>query len=344
LPTSDLDNQTAIELPGNAVLRAHDGALFATRFGDPATMVRYTLDSSGELEEAGRLSVPGARTFSTVAFAGPTEAYATLVSGASHVMKFNPATMEKTGEVDMSGAFRKGEGDSAFYRTYYLGSLIRDGKLFLSVHYEKSFVAVFDSAFVAVIDLASGKLEKVISDGRTNGIFGNGELVKTLDMDGSGDIYVQAKAFDTTVMAGKVSQPSGILRIRKGEERFDPDYFLDLREAAGADCYGLHLVWNGEALTARIEDPSDPWEMNGPNFRVWRIDLAERKSLGALDGLPKVKGSSNTWMRSFDGKSVLIHAAAQDGNALYAYDPSSGKVERKFAMAGMLTGLAEVRR
>jgi hypothetical protein len=149
---------------------------------------------------------------------------------------------------------------------------------------------------------------------------------------------VQAKPFDSTVSAGKVDQPSGILRIRKGETRFDPDYFFDLREATGKDCYGVNYFGNGVALTARMEDPSDPWEFNGANFKIWRIDLARKKSLGEVAGLPKINGSANSIMRSFDGESIFLNVAGDDENAVYAYDPSAGKVEKKFTMVGQLNG------
>ena len=333
-----MDNQEAVELSGQAALHRYGRDLFAARFGDPATLIKYSVDSSGDIEEKGRLVVPGARTYSVVHFVSSTEAYATFVSGASNVMRFNPTTMEKTGEVDMSGMFRRGAGDSLNYTIYYLADLARDGKLFLSVHYEKRFVAAYDSVFVAIIDLASGKLEKVISDGRTNGLFGNGHLVATFIMDEAGDIYAQAKTFDSTVSAGKVDQPSGILRIRKGETRFDPAYFFDLKSATGKDCYGLNYFGNGVALTTRIEDPTDPWEFNGANFKVWRIDLAQRKSLGEVEGLPKINGSSNSLMSSFDGKTIFINASADDEQAIYAYDPATGKAQRKFTMVGTLNG------
>jgi hypothetical protein len=334
-----LDNKDAIELSGSAALHRHGRDLYATRFGDPATMIKYSVDSAGDIEEKGRLVVPGARTYSVVCFVSATEAYATFVSGASNVMRFNPATMEKTGEVDMSGIFRRGAKDSLDYTIYYLGALARDGKLFLSVHYDKGFVAAYDSAFVAVIDLASGKFEKLLSDGRTNGIFGNGHLVNTFAIDESGDIYVQSKPFDSTISAGKVAQPSGILRIRKGETGFDPDYFFDLKAATGNDCYGVNHFGGGVALTSRIEDPTDPWEFNGANYKVWRIDLARRESLGEVEGIPKINGSSNSIMCSFDGKTILINAAADDEHAIYSHDPATGKTGRKFTMVGRLGGI-----
>jgi hypothetical protein len=338
LDFTSMDNQEAVELSGSASLRHYGRDIYLTRFGDPATMTKYSVDSSGEISEEGKLVIPGARTYSTVTFVSATEAYATFVSGASNVVRFNPTTMEKTGEVDMSGMFRRGPGDSLDYTLYYLGTLVRDGKLFLSVHYEKKFVAAYDSAFVAVIDLASGEFEKLLSDGRTNGIFGSGELIETMVMDEAGDIYVQARPFDSTISAGKVDQPSAILRIRKGETRFDPDYFFDLREAAGQDCYGLNYFSDGVALTTRIEDPSDPWEFNGANFKIWRIDLAGKKSLGEVEGLPKINGSANSIMRSFDGKTIYLNVAGDDENAVYTYDPATGKTEKKFTTVGQLNG------
>ncbi len=48
---------------------------------------------------------PALKTYSTVEFVSPTEAYASVAGGLAKVIKFNPTTMERTGEIDLSPSF-----------------------------------------------------------------------------------------------------------------------------------------------------------------------------------------------------------------------------------------------
>ncbi|MEJ7658789.1 MAG: DUF4374 domain-containing protein [Hymenobacter sp.] len=84
---------------------------------------------------------------------------------------------------------------------------------------------------------------------------------------------------------GTSKVPSGVLRIKAGETRFDPNYFLNLKAATGKECKSLYL-FNGLAFTTRIEDPTDAYEFNGPNYRYYKLDLNAKTSGGVLPGLP----------------------------------------------------------
>ncbi|MEJ7658790.1 MAG: hypothetical protein WKG07_03755 [Hymenobacter sp.] len=82
--------------------------------------------------------VPGATTFSDVQFISDTEAYASVGGGLARLVKFNPTTFVTTGEVDLTKLQKAGAR-----RMYYLGSMVRDTKLFWGVYYE---TASFDAA------------------------------------------------------------------------------------------------------------------------------------------------------------------------------------------------------
>jgi hypothetical protein len=226
LDTASLGNGNATELTGNGRMLTYNGAAYASVFNSPATMTKYAFDKSGKATRSGELVVPGAKTYSTVEFVSPTEAYASVAGGLAKVIRFNPTTMERTGEIDLTPILR-----AEAPVMYYLGMKARDGKLFMGVFYEGAgFVEKYnDTAYVAVIDLATAKLEKLIKDYRTGSVF---DAYNSFAIDKNGDIYVAG--------LGYTNRPSGVLRIKKGQTDFDASYFFDLDAAAGYKCRGLH--------------------------------------------------------------------------------------------------------
>jgi hypothetical protein len=318
--------ENATEIESGASMWRFNGAVYMTTFGAPATMSRYVFDDRGVAVKQAAMVTPGANTYSTVQFVSPTEAYASVAGGLAKLVKFDPTDMRTTGEVDLLPLERP-EANSL----WYIGSHVRDGKLFLAVEYQQNFQTVFDSAFVAVIDLDSGELEKVISDGRTAMIFAPGSAVLGFVEDANGDIYVNAMGAET--MHGY--RPSGILRIPAGETEFDPAYFLNLDDELGNPGYGLrHFPEEDITFTWRVEDPSDPWEFDGPNYRLWRIDLRTGSAIGPVEGLPLTYGSSSAIARQFEPGTIHIAVAGAEEDAVYVYDTASHTAARAFAMTG----------
>lgn len=326
-----LDNKNAAELPSFSSQWAYNGAVYLTNFGSPATINKYTFDAKGKAVFAGKLIAPGANTFSTIEFVSPTEAYASVGGGLARVIKFNPTALQITGEINLSSILKSNASS-----TYYLGMKARDGKLFMGVNYFDSNFNPFDAAYVAVIDLAQNKVEKLLSDTRTGNVFLAGSSVSGFALDANGDLYIQAQ--------GTSKVPSGILRIKKGETDFDPSYFFDLKSATGKDCAGLYL-FNGLAFTTQIQDPTDAYETKGPNFRYYKIDLAYKKSLGDVaQSLPNIFGSSSSIMRKFDDNNILFVVSAAKENAIYSYNIANGSVAKKITLnSGTCTGFDKLK-
>jgi hypothetical protein len=239
--------------------------------------------------------------------------------------------LQITGEVNLSSVLK-----SAAASTYYLGMKARSGKLFMGVHYfNSSFSPLYDSAYVAVIDMATNKVEKLISDGRTCAVFQSGSSVNGFELDANGDIYIEA--------LGSARVPSGILRIKNGETGFDPSYFFDLKAATGNDCRNLWHLGNGLTFTTRISDATDPYESKGPNFEYYKIDLAA-KTAAPLPSLPKIFGSSTSIMRKVDDNEILFVAAGSAENAIYSYKIAGGTITKKFTLSGSrCTGFAKIK-
>ncbi len=295
--------------------------VYLTASGAPATMTRYSFDNTGKPVVAGKLVVPGANTFSSVEFINDSVAFASVGGGLARVVRFHPTEFRITGEVNLTPILKTGATS-----TFYLGMKSRSGKLFMGVHYFNGPNPLYDSAYVAVIDIAQSKVDKLIADGRTCAIFQSGSSVNAFALDATGDIYILG--------LGSAKVPSGIVRIKNGETNFDPSYFFDLKAAAGKDCRNLWHFGNGLTFTTRVVEPSDPFELNGPNYEFYKIDLANKTSLGKLSTLPKVFGSSAATMRKFDDNEILFVVAGANENAMYSFKISDGSVSRKFTMAG----------
>ena len=188
------------------------------------------------------------------------------------------------------------------------------------------------------MDITTNKVTKLISDGRTGMILGNGALGNVFTKDKNGDVYVQGMAYKFN----NREVPSGILRIKNGKTNFDPTYFLNLKTATGADCYSVNY-FNGTAFTWRVEDPTDFWCFNGANFKLYKLDLANATSLGEVStSLPKTKATQTGIVRLLENNAVCIGVAGDTEDALWAYDLISGSVTKKTVLTGQCNGLEKL--
>ncbi|KYG81712.1 uncharacterized protein DUF4374 [Roseivirga ehrenbergii] len=335
---SSIDNENAIELTGSASTVTYNGAVFATPHGAPANLVKYIINSDGIPEEEERIVVPGANTFSTLYFKSETVAYGTVAGGISKLIVFDPSSMRITSEISLSTITSLiPEAD----RTYYLDMIERDGKLFMGVHYENNFSPVNDNAYIAVINLNTNEVEKVISDDRTGMLFGGPSANSGMVKAANGDIYVQA--LGTTNAGG--AAPSGVLRIKAGETEFDTDYFFNLEETVGNICYGIYYTSGGKAFTANVQNESDFWEYatGEPQFKYVEIDLGAKTSSGPVAGLPTTYASRTMLIYEADDNTLYFSTATNNENAVYEYNVSNNSSSKFFgSTGGYLTGFSKL--
>jgi len=330
---ASLGNENAVELTGSGGTRSYKDALYVTPFGAPAALIKYVFDENGDTVEEERIFIPGANVFSKIYFESENVAYGTVAGGISKLIVFNPSTMRITGEIPLTSITSRFPEAT---RTYYQDMVERDDKLFMSVHYEKNFIPLNDSAYVAVIDLKNRTVEKVIADHRTGMVFG-GQTGPCMVKENNGDIYVQA--LGTTNADG--SSPSGVLRIKNGQTDFDQDYFFDLESVLGNICYGIYPTANGLTFTKRVEDETDFWEFptHLPQFKYFKVDLASKTSEGVVEGLP-TSYKRSMLVKNYDDSTLLFTTSTNEENAVYSYDIATGNVSKKFiSTGGYITGL-----
>lgn len=187
-------------------------------------LVRYSVNEAGNLVEDGRISSGLNSNFyiynETLGF------YVDTDRGLLKIQKFNPSTMERTGDIDVSAV------RDLKYGYQDVGTCLiiaKEGKLYVDVFSNKdekkgNFFTNSPLGFVelAVIDIASGKYEKTI---RRNGISyigypGNENQMWNLGDDGA--LYLCSHGFGAT---GAING-SAIVRIKKGDSDFDHEWII----------------------------------------------------------------------------------------------------------------------
>ncbi len=325
-----IDNSRAKEFLQGSLLYEYKGGAIISFVGQPATMTRYTFNDRGETIAGNSIKDPAGRNFTSLCFVDEHDAYAGTVGtgGEYKVIRFDPSSMQKKGEVDISMIKKPG------IPTIYIQQIIKRGnKLYMGVYYEKDFNPAIDEAVVAIVDIATQKVEKVISDGRTSRIFiGSNEGAFALMPNG--DLYVMGY--------GTAAKPSGILRIKNNEDNFDPNYFMNLNQLTGGVCRNLFPYSDTKAVTVRIENPNDEWELNGPNYRYYIIDIVNQTVTGKINGLPVVYGANPAFLKKI-GNEWLLNAALDGTSTVYSFNPSTETVQKKFTVDGKLHSLVEMK-
>ncbi|MCB0629978.1 MAG: hypothetical protein R2824_24960 [Saprospiraceae bacterium] len=326
LDITTVDNSSATELGQYAAIYSDGQSLFTAGFGAPATMGKFVFNSAGAAVLDQEIIVPGSNSFSAVEIIDNQTAYATVGGGLSRAVVFSPAEMRITGEIDLTDA---GEG------LFYSDMIVRDPYLFIALN----DFGGSGMAKVAVVDLRTNQLEKIIEDDRTATLFGTLPTA-IMAMDEDDNIYVQGSGLFS-------DKPSGILRIKAGEDAFDPDYFFNLSETTGSSCFGLYHFGGGLTFTA-ISENDDNWfgsDGNAPSFRYHKIDLDAQQSSGDPDAaLPNTFAASKTmFFLQVSENELLFPIAGKDEDALYSYDIDSGAVSKKIDLtSGYASGLVPV--
>jgi len=323
LDKTHVDNTRSTEFASGALIYGFNKATFISFVGQPATMTRYTFENQGKPVAGNSLRDPSGRNFASLCFVDEHDAYTATVGtgGEYRVIRFDPVTMKKKGDIDISLLKEAG------IPTMYIQQIIKRGdKLFMGVYYEKDFNPAIDEAVVAIVDITTQKVEKVISDPRTSRIF-IGSNGGALSLMANGDIYVMGY--------GTTAKPSGILRIKNNEYDFDPTYFMNLNQLTGGLCRNFFPYSDNKAVTMKIEDPKDEWELKGPNYNYYIIDIVNRTVEGKIKDIPVVYGSNPPFLKKINGE-WLLNAAREGTSTVYSFNPTSGTAKQKFTVDGKL--------
>lgn len=210
-------------------------------------ILRYSINANGALVETGEIKGLSSNFYVHDAQNG---FYADAGRGLLKLQKFNPSTMQRTGEIDLSVVQDKTKEYQAV-GTNFLAS--KDGKLYADIVTGTAIGkgnGMTDPARgyieIAVIDIATGKYEKTIKDTRISfiGYPGNANQMWTKGDDGA--LYICSHGFGV----GGSTNGSAIVRIKKEATDIDKDWFVNINDYVQNTTVGSIAVKGGKLYTA----------------------------------------------------------------------------------------------
>lgn len=265
---------------------------------------KYTYTASQTLEYVGKMQLPPASGAMNIVKVNDQKAYiANYLLGT--VWIFNPQTMEKTGEIDLTPyAHKDASPDPA-------QGIIRDGKYFLPLNQIDANWQPYGDHLqtdVAVIDVATDRVEKIISE-TTSGIsFPTRPMLRHMIFtDEANDIYIACSA---SFGLGQFKK-NGFVCIPAGSTEFDPAKTWEISEVAiqGSE-YKSAAVLNTKYLGGgKVAAYVAVSELNGENPYTSRSSMAvlmdlKAKTIKKIEGIPYTDGHS-LWIDTYKGKTVF---------------------------------------
>lgn len=313
-----IDRSKGVEFGGRAQATIYNDSIYVFDL-DNSAVTRWTVDEDLEPEE--QESVSFATTGLTVAcqicnaFVSPERAFIQNAWSGT-LVAWDPTNMEllETTSIPEEALTRDGlDGE-------FIWPLVVNERVFLGAGWADYENAKFSTAAaVAVFDgsVDSPNLE-IIEDDRCGT---NSGMQPFADEDGN--VYAGGNWYSGWHQAGTpelAPNPACLLRIKPGEDEFDPDYYVDLLEATDSravrfargmeDGKMLLSVWrNSEpALTQeeREEDPQAYWSTLVWSYVILDVDTLEMTSVD----IPTA-GAGNQTPLSLEGKTLV--QAYEDG-------------------------------
>lgn len=355
LPSGEIDitdhlangiQMSATRFAGNA----HNGAVYAPNndLGDPGIQ-KFELNASGRFVDGGFIPYGPASVGS-----GPVYGFVTGTKGyyTSHtdnqkgIQIFDLESMTRTGEIDCSTAMdaiiagMDAEDSDRIAGTGLGGFMLeRDGKAFTQVFFaDEMGNEVVDKTFVAVIDVATDALDKIIEwdDFVRIGYFSclNCNYATVGD-----DNHIYLASF-----IGNFVDPEGpnyrVLRIKSGETDFDTGWDVNGNRGDFSNGENFALgsrAFNGKIYVKMFDVPVDvTWAMlSEKRYYAYEIDIAT-KSAKLIDGIPAAYWRSIHGPEIFNNKPYFIVENADLDNPddpnqgkayYYSYDPTTGNTQ-----------------
>lgn len=325
-----IDNKGAIPIPFGGTIPfaiGNDLFVFPSYTGDSKSeLVKYTLENK-RLVKTGILKLSPNANANSLVKVSDSKAYLGL-SGLGIIWIFNPTTMQKTGEIDLTSlGYRDGNPDPGIM-------IERDGTLFVGLSQMGADFATYPDHIqsdIAVIDTKTDRLVKMISE-TTSGFTQPTRPIdpQSIFMDEKGDIYVSCLGGFGMVQG----QKAGVLRIKKGETEFDPTYSWTITGApiqnepkTGNYIASMCYLQNGKAV-GYIDIPGYYKEREtgatAISNRAVAIDFYN-KTLKKIEGL-ELSNAYSILVSRYKGGNLAISNASATSKGIYRYNLSDGTV------------------
>ncbi|GAB3257629.1 hypothetical protein GCM10027347_20260 [Larkinella harenae] len=240
---------------------------------------KYTVTADGSMKDEGFIA--GSTQYLVVS--ETSGYYLDETRGTLKLQKFNPTTMQRTGEIDLSSLQKAGVEYQAIGKHTIAA---KEGKLYAGISYgTKTQQGFGDDLYnyveFAVIDMATDKLEKTIKYEGQRGIGwgSSGNKMWTVGDDGALYLYSSGLADGFTNAA--------VIRIKKGETDFDRTWKLKGTDFQKSTAISTALVKGGKIY---MEFPSEPLKADYSNLQsiIWEyyvVDMATMQKT-KIEGMP----------------------------------------------------------
>lgn len=279
VPSLDVDAigiEDALELQGRSSIAQVGDWIFAAASTAPV-VTRYTVGDDGSLARDAVIDFSNAGVpeyFSIDAwgavFVNEEKAYIFNGNDGSHVV-WNPTTMEITGSI---------EGPDIVEEGYSMESVAvvrgnRMFRMFTFLNYD-TWEFLPEPQYLAVYDVETDELLSLTEETRC------AQLYATPTLDEAGNIYFSGFVWTTGLALTSDYPKSCALRVKAGEEGFDPEWMLDFADVTeGREAATMLYVGDGKALIdvfhderATIDESTDAQELSSTNnWRIWLIDI-----------------------------------------------------------------------
>jgi hypothetical protein len=191
-----------------------------------------------------------------------------------------------------------------------------------------------DTLYAEIISYPDMKPIDRLKDTRSTYPGGINSAQESFFTDEEGDFY-----FLTCpgIATGNVPEkPTGILRIKRSEDRIDQNYFFNISTSPIQNHgYGLWYIGNGKAIvrTERkgvFSGVSDHWKV--PHFDFYVLDLANQTTTRL--NLPLDKGTRKQCVLVEKGLAYIAVNSDADGSYVWIYDPKRKDLKKGLHLAG----------
>jgi hypothetical protein len=301
---------------------------------------RFTVGTDGRISEAGFIA--DGQMFHIVD--DNTGYYLDEKRGTMLIQTFNPSSMQRTGQIDLSSLSQTGV-EYQVVGKHILAS--KEGKLYVSVTYGTTALQgygdnLLNYALLAVIDIAANKLEKTIQYNGIKGLGWGSSANKFWTLGDDGALYFYYTGFDEGI------SNSTIVRIKKGETDFDKTWVLKADNLQNHSTIATALVKNG---TIYIQLPSVELKPDFSNLAdpMWDFYAVNINTLKAtkITGMPHTRyvHSNEQGIVQIDGKIYLWMAnATTKENGYYLLNESTNTASSAFNVTdgGLVSGFIKL--
>lgn len=202
-----------------------------------------------------------------------------------------------------------------------------------------------DSAWVAIYDgLDFTQKPTIIKTGKISYAAGRfkSQYYQMIWADAEGDLYVFSPNFSTIYGDADVQKskhPAGVVRIKKGEKKFDEDYYVNLSEQANG--HSFIRTWFAGGSKFLLQMFSGEMGKNAEGADELAIFDAKTKKLTYVTGLP-AKGEYSfvtTPTPLIDNGKIYFPVNHKAGNpAVYVIDTATAKATKGIEVVGTSLG------